>query len=392
MFNHLRTLTVRQFNSLDDSIKLVVMHPNYTQQHIILGEFLDQNVIYVRFEGDALAPPALKEQLETALHLQNAGDEPLAAILLDECDRAAKGALDGLLMDLQKAMPATRIIIFSRSIPNCILEHPERRKSTAFIPHDPAFMLWDYAAMDDTTHLMEVHAFGEGRVLLNGQLIDHWDGGLPRSLFFYLVDRGMATRNEIFETFWPEMEAKEATNVFHVTKRKVSEVLGFDLTTYANSFYRISGNIQLNYDIIFFTEMLQNSAVSKDPKEARTQLKRAIGLYHGHFLYGTELEWAKKRRHELSQDYSDALISLAKLEEDDHQKDAALGLYLRAAAHNAQREDLTYNIMQIYRQRGMHDDAMNAFHRLSDALDNDLGMAPGQPLQELVAEIRHEMA
>ena len=43
----------------------------------------------------------------------------------------------------------------------------------------------------------------------------------------------MVTRDEIFETFWPGLPTKEATNVFHVTKRKISERLGYELTSSA---------------------------------------------------------------------------------------------------------------------------------------------------------------
>ena len=42
-----------------------------------------------------------------------------------------------------------------------------------------------------------------------------------------------ATRADIFKEFWPGLPIKSATNVFHVTKRKIGERLGCDLTSYA---------------------------------------------------------------------------------------------------------------------------------------------------------------
>src|SRR5690606_35142968 len=150
----------------------------------------------------------------------------------------------------------------------------------------------------------------EGRVLLNGKSVDNWDGVLPRSLFFYMVDRGMTTRNEIFDTFWPNLSTREATNVFHVTKRKISEVLGLDLTTYWSGFYRISPNIELSYDVVLFTELVQNSAISSG-EDAITKLNSAIELYQGQFLYGMDMNWTYHRRSELNEDYSDAIATLA---------------------------------------------------------------------------------
>jgi len=70
---------------------------------------------------------------------------------------------------------------------------------------------------------LEVYALGRGYALVNGQEITNWDGALPRNLFFFFMDNPLITRDEIFATFWPGLSVKEATNVFHVTKRKISE-------------------------------------------------------------------------------------------------------------------------------------------------------------------------
>ncbi|GAB4518776.1 MAG: hypothetical protein OHK0046_26840 [Anaerolineae bacterium] len=386
MFTHLRSLAVRQLHSLEAKVRLVVIHPNYLQQHLILAEFLDKAALYVRFEGHKLSHNALKEQIETALHTQPAPE----TLLLDECDRAESYAIDSLLTEVLKALPNVRVILFSRKIPHCIVNNPEMRHQTAFIPTDSTAMLWDYALLDDVEPLVEVRALGEGRVLINGRTVDDWDGILPRSLFFYLIDRGMTTRNEIFETFWPNLPTREATNVFHVTKRKVSEVLGLDLTTYWSGFYRISSTLRLSYDVVLFTELLQKSAVAASD-EAEEHLDRAIGLYQGHFLSSVDMEWAKKRRQELAQDYSDGLINLAKTKEKSDHKQQALGLYLRAAAANQHREDLTHSIMKLYHEQGMHADALEAYNRLTTELTTDLGVKPGSQLQELAAVIRHAM-
>ena len=69
----------------------------------------------------------------------------------------------------------------------------------------------------------------------------------------------MVTRAEIFQTFWPNLTTREATNVFHVTKRKISEVLGTELTVYGSSFYHISPQIQLSYDVSLFNQLVQDS-------------------------------------------------------------------------------------------------------------------------------------
>lgn len=392
MFNHLKALAITQLKALDTHIRVVVIHPNYTQQHILLSELYGQqkDLLYVRFVGKKLNKTETEEQFEATLGSKAFLDGTCSNIVLDECDRLQPKALSRLVNDTLKRYPHCRIYIFSRELPYQVLSDADLRPKTAFIPHDPSFMLWDYAQREPEPTLLEVRSFGEGHVYLNGKRVTNWDGILPRSLFFYLVDKGMTTRNDIFETFWPNLTVREATNVFHVTKRKISEVLGLDLTTYWSGFYRVSSDVQLSYDVILFTEMLQNGAIAEGD-EADSLLTRAIGLYEGNFLQTMEMEWAVKRRRELMQDYSDALISLAKIKAEKDQKQEALGLYLRALANNRHREDLTISIMQLYREQGRHHDALSAYKRLKDELSADLGVPPAQNVQALAAEIRQEM-
>jgi len=392
MFNHLRELVIQQLQALDSKIRLVVVHPNYAEQHVVLGVFLDDQAIYTRFSGAKLNRTQLREQLEQAISTQN-GSAALpksSVVILDECDRALRDELDFFLEQIVREVGSGRIILFSREMPQCVLENEELRHQTAFIPDDEPIMLWDYARRDEAASLLEVRAFGEGRVLLNGQSVDNWDGVLPRSLFFYLVDRGMATRNEIFETFWPNLPVREATNVFHVTKRKISEVLGIDLTTYWSGFYRISPDIRLSYDVILFTEMVNNSAIAP-LEESASLLTRATTLYQGPYLSATEADWTKRRRMELAQNYGEALAALAKTKEELGDKPHALGLYLQAAAINRQRGELVSNIMRLYHELNMHDDALAVYAQLSAELSSEPGIFPDAQLQEMAATIRREL-
>jgi two-component SAPR family response regulator len=219
--------------------------------------------------------------------------------------------------------------------------------------------------------------------------VDNWDGTLPRALFFYLIDRGMTTRSEIFDTFWPNLSVREATNVFHVTKRKISEMLGVDLTVYWSGFYHISSQIDLQYDVALFTEQLQQADVAVRDERERL-LTRALSLYKGSFLTSLDMEWTERRRQELIQTYGESLIGLAKVVESTGKKREALGLYVRAVATNRQREDLARSIMQLYQGLGMYADALRTYEHLETELDRSLGVSPARSLQELAVSIRAE--
>ena len=234
-------IAAEQLRDIDPGYRLIVAHPNYIQQHLVFSELMDdESSVYLRLDGRNLTQAQMEQQLEAALQAQQAVDRvgQIRQMVLDECDCAHPDALHAFIGGLLDQLENGRIVLFTRYPPHGLLSNPALREQMAFVPVDESLMLWDYARRQGTDKqvLLEVRALGNGHVLLDGREVEDWDGLLPRSLFFYLVDKGMTTRNDIFDTFWPTLSVREATNVFHVTKRKISEVLGTDLTVYWSGF------------------------------------------------------------------------------------------------------------------------------------------------------------
>src|SRR5215216_1576073 len=168
---------------------------------------------------------------------------------------------------------------------------------------------------------LEVYAFGRGHTLVNGLPVTNWDGALPRNLFFYFMDHQLVTRDEIFETFWPELSVKDATNVFHVTKRKITERLSmkvsedgnYELTQYNSGFYMPSDKIVRHYDVADFQEAVDKAQVASSEKEEVALLSRAIDIYKASFLQTIEMKWVVQRRDTLRQLYAQALIGMGRI-------------------------------------------------------------------------------
>ncbi len=390
MFGLIHETAVEQFQKIDAGTRLVFIQPSYLQSHLIFNQCADEDVLYVRFEGHELTSAQLHEQLNQEVQVQTGRADLLAVktLLLDEFDRSQKDARVEFLHQLMARSDNGRIIIVSRSPMLEVLKDDHLHGLSRFIPVDDGVMLPDYTlhANRHKTHL-EVRALGRGRVLLNGELINDWDGLLPRSLFFYLVDRGMTTRNDIFETFWPTLPIREATNVFHVTKRKISEVLGVDLTHYGSGFYHISDDIDLSYDVVTFSQHIHDSAIA-DNEKAVALLRRAVALYRNDFLNTLDAPWIERRRQELRQTYGEALINLARIYQGQGEDQKALGLYTRALATNPKREDVVHHIMTLYQNMGMPDDALSVYEFLEQQLANTVNVAPTPRLQELAETIR----
>jgi two-component SAPR family response regulator len=201
---------------------------------------------------------------------------------------------------------------------------------------------------------------------------------LPKTLFYYLVDRGITTRADIFERFWPNLPSKEATNVFHVTKRKINELLKADLMIYERSFYRIAPEIHLRYDVSLFHQYIQDSAGVAGAAK-RDLLLRAISLYRAAFIHSLDSEWARSRRDEMAEAYADALSSLAEVYEGEGNAEEAFVNYLRAFQQRPHSAEIVAPILRLGSEQQRQDEARGIYHQYLTLLDG------GAPKSELAA-------
>jgi DNA-binding SARP family transcriptional activator len=242
---------------------------------------------------------------------------------------------------------------------------------------------------------LEVYALGRGYALVNGQMITNWDGGLPRNLFFFFMDQPLVTRDEIFKTFWPSLPVREATNVFHVTKRKITERISmkveepgsYELTQYSSGFYMPGDKIIRHYDVADFEDAVDRASETGNEREELALLTRAVELYKAPFLQQVDMEWVKVRRAELREKYSQALISLGRLHKQRGDDQKALGLFNRALKETPTREDIHRETMAIYAQLGMPSDARAQYNRLTQILAESSGLTPARETRELIAQI-----
>ncbi|HEX3054485.1 MAG TPA: bacterial transcriptional activator domain-containing protein [Aggregatilineaceae bacterium] len=403
-----------QLRSLPAHVTLLILHPDFHGQHRLFAPVLadlDTTTIFLTvpspnypFEAfladlrDALQaqlnvePPKLPKSAEDAASTIARFLKPYGRVtlIIDAYDSTQRDEAAPFIAALARQIPdGSRIMLSARELPMDLLEHEELQGRIALLPTNADKMMLDYAQSGRKT-VLEVRALGPGRVLINGRLVEHWDGVLPRTLFFYFVDRGMTTRDEIFQTFWPNLSTREATNVFHVTKRKISEILGTDLTVYWSGFYRISPELDLHYDVVKFAESVQNAAVAPD-EEAIAMLQTAIELYHGPFLSTMDQTWVLDRRGELAMTYAEALTGLARIYKTHDVKVNALGYYLRAAATSPQREDLARSIMELYRELERPRAALETYDRLERELKTTLNVSPSPQTMELASIIRKSL-
>jgi DNA-binding SARP family transcriptional activator len=243
---------------------------------------------------------------------------------------------------------------------------------------------------------LEVYALGRGYAIVNGQYIENWDGALPRNLFFYFMDHPLVTRDEIFQTFWPNLSVKEATNVFHVTKRKISERISmkvagagnYELTQYSGGFYMPSEKVVRHYDVADFQDAIDQAMVATSDEKEKALLTQAIELYKSPFLTTVDMQWVQDRREQLRQLYAQALISMARLHKRHQELPNALGFFIRALKETPEREDIHREVMNIYLQQDMVQDAIRQYQTLEKILKDELGIKPAHETRDLFETIK----
>ena len=242
---------------------------------------------------------------------------------------------------------------------------------------------------------LEIYAFGRGHAYSNGIEIERWDGALPRNLFFYFIDNPLVTRDEIFKIFWPKLSKKDATNVFHVTKRKISERIcayldkdeNYELTSYSNGFYMPSDKIVRHYDVADFELALEGALMSDNADEKELLYGHAIELYKASFLHTINLPWVEVRRRQLQLMYAEALVGLGRLRAEQKRWAEALGVFVRATKEAPEREDIHRQAMQMYIILNRHDDARKQYASMERHLKRTLGIAPSSETRELLESI-----
>jgi two-component SAPR family response regulator len=401
--------------------RVVLLYPRTPHRTIFLAHLLNQThfALYFRITEDA-APlhkwlSALVAELadatgEFGTHLQQALDnqsqaealgEALAVdlnrypgkptvLFLDELDRLTFDApFQTFIVALVAALAAdTQLVVSARRLAyqpwydlvasgRATVLGAERRKDQGIFSLDT-----------QNRPRLEVYAFGRGHVLVNGHAVKSWDGALPRNLFFYFMDRPLVTRDEIF---WPDLPIKEATNVFHVTKRKISQCLSeliagggsYELTQYSGGFYRPGEKLIRYYDAADLQAAVERAMTISDPEEEERLLTQAIALYRRPYLEMVQMDWAIQRRGQLRQLYAQALIGMGRIHKRRDDCKAALGFFLRAVKETPEREDIHREIISLYLRLEQDEDARLHYQHVVQLMKDQFGITPSKETRAL---------
>ena len=414
---HVAEVPFEHFEQQIEGKRIAIVYPRHRGQAALVAMFLKHygsNAIYYSLtEAESTLEAWLRRMIEEPGFPEGFGAqtrdalkkrskaEDLAAAFGADLKKARRERFVLILDAFDRIQPSKTVDRFFRALPAELPDHAQiviNARLLRLQPWNDLVLAGDAVVVgaeeaiggsifgdEERRDQLEVYALSGGHVYANGRPVKSWDGSLPRHLFYFFVDHPMVTRDQIFEVFWPKMSVKEATNVFHVTKRKISERLGFELTQYSGGFYIPSPKIQVHYDAHIFENAVREAMENEESAPANWAL--AVQTYRAHFLPAIQLPWVQERRDELQNMYAQALIGLGRYHRRQGELELAQGYLLRALREKPDWEDVHRDVMNIYREQGRREDAIAQFRLLERTLDKMFGIQPSRETRQLYDEI-----
>ena len=308
-------------------------------------------------------------------------------LVLDEFDRAdLADDVHRFVERLSHSAPDNcTIVLNGRTLPRLPWLSMMAKRHAVILRDDDLVRENFYSNRNEDGASLKVLSLGPGYVFLDDYLIDNWEGHLPRLLLFFIMDRPEATRNQICETFWPNLDIDQAVNVFHVTKRRLHKALGMDILSHDGTYYRIEPSIPFYFDAFEFVETLLECRYGQ-PEDPFESWQKVAKLYRGPFLQGHNEGWIVERRESYAIAHIEALENIADIWQERGNDELALLTLLRAIDTDFSSQQIHYKLLSLYVRLGRRAEAVAHFRELEKWAKSSK-TALGSDILQLFAEI-----
>ncbi|SNS89589.1 DNA-binding transcriptional activator of the SARP family [Anaerovirgula multivorans] len=199
------------------------------------------------------------------------------------------------------------------------------------------------------------------------------------ALFYYLVVQQQATRDELVNLLWGEVEEETAKKNLRHAMYKIRKVFDMDIIiSPQKSIVMLNPEISIESDLKVFLQDEENN----------------IEAYKGEFLQGFLVKDAEDFENWISQTretYRDLYITkLYKRinEYIENQEENLVEQYTKLLIHVDAFNERAYRIlMEIYKNQGNYNKAIDIYHRLCEVLEQELGITPDNKTKEIFEEI-----
>ncbi|HZY44099.1 MAG TPA: BTAD domain-containing putative transcriptional regulator, partial [Anaerolineae bacterium] len=318
------------------------------------------------------------------------GDQPAAIVSLEQSFRLAD-SLGYEQMLLSEALSVREMLTvlssnahIGRRVTDLISHAEAARSSQKHIQPDTI------APPGNQNSALTVRALGQTRVMKNNVEIQRtaWASQKTRELFLFLVDRSPIARDEVLAVFWPDMTTSRAVSNLHQTLYRLRRAVADDLILTDDLVCRISGTIDLQYDVAHFEEQAKGALGLRPHDPRRVELlASAANLYTGEYLADLSVDWLMPRREELSalqiqvlREYADELMALTRYSE-------ARSVLAEALAVEPFQDELHERMLICLGKIGQRHEVVNYYRRYRETLRNELGIEPPHQIRALYSRL-----
>ena len=197
-------------------------------------------------------------------------------------------------------------------------------------------------------------------------------------------------REQVMHLLWPRLGDQGAANNLHRNLYVARRTLHTDPLTSSRCLTLRGEQLvlcperDLWVDVEAFEQAAEAARYSREPAAYRA----AIDLYAGELLPEERYEeWTEEHRRRLREIHISLLLSLAHLQEEREDHDAAAETLGEVLAEDSVREEAHVGLMRLHALRGRQGEALRQYERLEEVLSRELGTEPGAASHALREEI-----
>jgi DNA-binding SARP family transcriptional activator len=228
-----------------------------------------------------------------------------------------------------------------------------------------------------------VQMLGPLRITVHGETVTTGLRSRARALFtWYLVRPEGATSDEAVDALWPETAPDLVRRQFWRsfgdlrTRFRGPGEEAHDVLTKIGEHYQPAAT-EIACDLWEFQAALGEAFRATNDDQARVALRRAIDVYRGELLQGSDYTWVEPVRQDLHRRTLDAHLRLAELEDRAGHVDAAVAALERAIDLDRYAEEPYRRIMALHATHGRLDAVTATWKLLQKRLaDLDLDVEP----------------
>jgi LuxR family transcriptional regulator, maltose regulon positive regulatory protein len=241
---------------------------------------------------------------------------------------------------------------------------------------------------------LEIYAFGEPKISIQGHPITHWRMARSIELCFFLLDCNRPVRQEqLLSALWEEVDEKTSQTlrsaIHHLRRAIGSPCIRYESSMYTLNLAALYGK-NVRYDVGLFRQIYgqaQQALKEGQFSLAKSSFQQAIDMYHGDYVQSFYGNWCIAQRDELRRLYLNMLREMALIDLTNEQFEESATHWRHILAIDNCSEEAHYGLMRCYLRMGRRGLALRQYQRCLETLQDELAVSPGPSIQRLYQKL-----